>query len=1289
MLASELGLITLNPSSGQVTIYGTPDHDSAFVRYEGAAEVAVTIETSLGTETELYSRVQVRGIVFFGGDGDDRFTNDTFIASEAHGGYGADQLLGGDGDDRLYGGPGNDLIEGRAGADLLGGGDGDDTLRGGDGPDQLFGEWGHDLLHGDAGDDRLFGYDGNDQLWGGSGNDFLFGDNDQDTIDGGAGDDYVFGGAGDDILQGGDDSDRIFAGVGDDVADGGPGTDYLFGDAGDDLLRGGLGDDQLFGEAGNDTLEGGDGDDRLFAGADDDLLYGGNGHDYLFGEEGHDTLHGEAGHDQLFGQGGDDHILGGTGEDRIFGGFGNDRAEGGPDTDFVFGEAGDDWLDGGDGHDFVYGGVGQDTLLGGVGSDNLYGGDGADFLDAGAGDDALLGGPGDDVMHGGDGHDVLYGEQGNDILRGGAGNDSLIGHEGDDVLIGGDGDDGLLGSEGRDLLIGGRDRDDLLGLAGEDILNGGSTSFDDDDDALRAIMAIWSGGQDFTARVQMLEDPTQPLALRSAVTVHDDGVVDRLAGYEDRDWFFETGWLAGQRYGANDPPPATVYTTLLTLDNLADIGHHDYRQTLIPHAHDPAARREHSAMLSVFDYRDMTHEARQSGNWSDSATWAGGAVPPSGAYVLIPAGVELTVDGQLPSVLHTLRVDGVLRFSTSVDSRLRVNSMLVAPGGRLEMGTAEQPIPGHITARIAIADTGPIDRVRDPFAFGRGLVVHGAAQFHGEQRTSHLPLAVAPSAGTKELQLEQLPTNWRVGDQIVVSGTRHDRLDHEVREILAINGNRLTVAPLEFDHLVPKPELRVHVAHLTRNVVVESESRAADRRGHVMFMHTPLVEVHNTAFEGLGRSDKLRPINDSVVDSLGNLQPGSGTNQRGRYAVHFHRIGTDQGAAPIAVQGNVVRDSLGWGFVNHSSNIDMTDNVAFDVDGSAFVTEAGDEIGSFRRNIAIYSQGSSESDIIGRFGLQDFGHQGDGFWLQGPGVVVEENIASGQAGNGIVFFTFGFIDAAKGTTMFPSANLPDPSIAGGAAAVGVGDVPLFSFRNNTVYDSSQGVQTRYHLLDKTHDQQTLIQDLLLWNNRVGMNVPYTNDTELRDVRIIHGFDRLGDTGLDRNHDTEGILYNNVWIEGYYFGMRVPNQNDSVIQGGYFKNVKNIVVASVSKAPRSVLITGDITFDVIPPSVLNGHIQVRVMTDATYALTDYPGVEAFLADTVTLNFGEFRQARLYFAEQRASHVVFPSSGPHIPPQYVGRTNQQLWDSHGLALGGAIAPDDALLVSGVVGLVDMTP
>src|SRR5262249_41205996 len=152
------------------------------------------------------------------------------------------------------------------------------------------------------------------------------------------------------------------------------------------------------------------------------------------------------------------------------------------------------------------------------------------------------------------------------------------------------------------------------------------------------------------------------------------------------------------------------------------------------------------------------------------------------------------------------------------------------------------------------------------------------------------------------------------------------------------------------------------------------QGTAVDRLGHVMFMHNDDVHIGYAGFYRLCRTDKSKPINDPVVQSDWTLKPGTGTNPRARYAVHFHRTGTLNDGDPATVIGSAVVDSPGWGFVNHSSYVDMTDNVAFNVDGASFVTEVGDEIGGFYDNLAIGTTGTGEAEAIdAREGIQDFG----------------------------------------------------------------------------------------------------------------------------------------------------------------------------------------------------------------------------------------------------------------------------------------------------------------------------
>ena len=86
--------------------------------------------------------------------------------------------------------------------------------------------------------------------------------------------------------------------------------------------------------------------------------------------------------------------------------------------------------------------------------------------------------------------------------------------------------------------------------------------------------------------------------------------------------------------------------------------------------------------------------------------------------------------------------------------------------------------------------------------------------------------------------------------------------------------------PLTYSHVAASTNLEVHIANTTRNAVIESETTTIDRRGHVMFMHNRDVNIEYAGFYRLGRTDKSKPLNDSVVQSDWTLKAGTGTNQR-------------------------------------------------------------------------------------------------------------------------------------------------------------------------------------------------------------------------------------------------------------------------------------------------------------------------------------------------------------------------------------------------------------------------
>jgi Ca2+-binding RTX toxin-like protein len=389
------------------------------------------------------------------------------------------------------------------------------------------------------------------------------------SVDLGAGEAAKIGGgaagsiSGIEHVIGGSADDTISGGPGDDSLDGGPGKDLLTGASGADQINGGDDDDTLSGGFGNDSLDGGpSGTDRVaesadanftladasMTGLDNDSLVsieeaslsGGAGNNILDAAAftGPVTLDGGAGNDLLVGGGGSDRVAGGDGNDTLRGGLANDTLVGGLGNDSLDGQAG---INTADYHDSSRGvrvnlrkgtarGPGRDRLAaitnvtGSEFKDVFIGDDFANYFWGGFGDDRIQGFGGDDTIHGAAGNDVLKGDLGNDIVLGGAG------------------DDLVFGSLGRDLVGGGAGADRISGESDDDIVIAGSTLYDANDAALRAIMAEWTFGRDYDARVGNLTDgsggsPVNGSFFLDLSTVHDDETPDRLSGNTGHDWF--------------------------------------------------------------------------------------------------------------------------------------------------------------------------------------------------------------------------------------------------------------------------------------------------------------------------------------------------------------------------------------------------------------------------------------------------------------------------------------------------------------------------------------------------------------------------------------------------------------------------------------------------------------------------------------------------------------------------------------------------------------------------------
>ena len=659
----------------------------------------------------------------------------------------------------------------------------------------------------------------------------------------------------------------------------------------------------------------------------------------------------------------------------------------------------------------------------------------------------------------------------------------------------------------------------------------------------------------------------------------------------------------------------------------------------LPHPDDPVKQAEHLAMLDLAPSEDGTHLAINSGNWFSPTTWAGGVVPVANANVVITRGVTVSYTQVSTVEIDTIRVDGVLAFSAETTSQLLVDTIIVDPDGQFTIGSETTPVDANHTVNILFTSDTPINIADDPTLLGRGLISHGQARIYGADKLDFIALVGDANAGNNTLTLDlpngmATPLGWRVGDQLVLGGTYYDaegsdtdnsRYHDEELTITAISGNQISFtnndistgdnSRLRYDHLRPigydSYNLKLYVANTTRNVrfaTVNGDSVPIMQRAHVMFMHNKDVQVHNAGFYELGRTDKSVLIDD--IGTQVNGQPGTGTNVRGRYSLHFHRTGaisptvrTPQNALTTApfyraapagfshATGNAVVGSPGWGIVHHDSYLDLEDNVVFNVLGSAIVAEAGNEVGSWRNNIVIKTTGdaptTSDFDNHPRSFIFDFAFNGEAYWVQGASqIMMEDNIAISSFAGIDIFSGVDGIDSVRDVGAIHKDVLP-PDLRWITTRedgyIDITNTPMRGMDGFVAYNVENGIVTWNHMRNdggtlgftgpsdyNGHYARSRIENFQLWNvfgegifNQYSAQIDFIDGLILGNlinpvrVSLLINGDGRGH-GVGGNGPTHEHLFQNIRVEGFERGFRLPtdgglHRNRTRLVDSYFAN----------------------------------------------------------------------------------------------------------------------------------------
>lgn len=732
---------------------------------------------------------------------------------------------------------------------------------------------------------------------------------------------------------------------------------------------------------------------------------------------------------------------------------------------------------------------------------------------------------------------------------------------------------------------------------------------------------------------------------------------------------------------------------------------------------DPTARRTH--YVTHFDAIPIVSSspivAATNGNWNSSSTWQGGSVPTSTDNVFIPAGKIVTVV-TTGALARAVQVEGILTFDPTATTSMTCRTIYVDYTGALITGTEANPVQSGVTCTITIEDAS-IDTTNDPAQYGHGFVIAGKWRSCGATKTPFVRCSTELTASQTSITLSTSPSGWNNGDALVFPDSRHldpstetlTNYTHNFDEktIDSISGTALTLGTgLTFAHpgasnAAGTLTFTPHVLNMTRNVVVQSANHAGTR-AHAIAVARADINLRYTSGKDMGRTTQS-DHNNTVFGSDG-VATSVGTNQIGRYPlIHFHHVSGDKTGTrswQYEMVGCVVDNTLSgnthtrkWGITVHDSHWGLIrDNITYNTAGFGIGTEDGNESGNlFEGNFMCRVRGRGfrvSDDVDSTVGV---GREGAGLWQHGPNNYTRNNVVSGVWAP--VVYSYGYIYA-----QYILQNIRIPESRGKSTIRNKDVVIMFSnhmpipeFQNNEAYGAMQSFGTVWHLGTvagqnvNLNQQWTIFKDCKAWNfwdmtffQYELVRLRLDNWTVIGKKSLLQAGNGaqgiVGNDYLSREFVIQNCTFENLRHAWYVSeACEASEIRDCIVR---CQNVSITETLWTSSAQALNCIARDFTIRNVLHDVTNvpspGPCCKHVYSAA-------PVRNLILVDSLKIyNFNQVPDDdyEIFFTQQASTFVVPQTiiDGPNTSLKGspdAGLTNQQNWDTYGIAIGGKIA------------------